>query len=678
MRVLQWYLENFSAGVHSYQSRQPQGDVFAHELQNVRAGPEGHLRHWSPVSDVVSAPILRVYRNVDPFLLSMDAQDFAIMDRSAVAPGVVADDEADKTLPAGVATGIAASEERVHVLWSNGVLTRGASLVCDDDLIMRGRLWLIGEFRDFEIISSEGEDRGYWMDVRDTVAEDALTLHPLGLDPPAVPDFGSRISSANGLEAGLYVYAMTNVRAFFDDPDRVDLPPQIINKEFRGEALFNGMESNPTYFVVKVGGADGDVFVGGELITDVVSIAVDTGPVLSNVEYPHASQTGIYVYRTDVIPVGGRKREYHVETMEFRAIDFLYKLNPNTGHADVGGLLHSAISLADRPLLRTDNDVLPEQAFMIAYYNDLVFAAVGDELRYSDVRNGAPVQWAFPVANAIRIAGRVDFCAEYEGVLLFGSATGMWRLTGTDEFNFTRDQFSALGPVSRTAWGKLAKGIGFITSGGLYLTDGVNVEKVSPAVLDRFFEGRDIVDGAVQLLSDGDELWGVEFDDGVHMQFLKSNKGGWFIHSGINLAQSARFVSTAHEGHAEEVVYFVDNTAFVRRFDRINEALEGSGEREWFWESQELSWDGQGEGESLKTFKWLEIASSLETDVAVKFVVDGVERFVEATLRPGFRPTRVPIRSRGTRLQFRVSGEGSVEIRGLRVLCEVRDSQRRY
>ena len=678
MRVLQWYLENFSAGVHSYQSRQPQGDVFAHELQNVRAGPEGHLRHWSPVSDVVNAPIFRVYRDVDPFLLSIDSEDRASVDRSLIAPGVPPQVVSDKPLPEGVATGIAASQERVHVLWENGVLTRGASVVCDDDLIMRGRIWVVDAFRDFEILSSEGEDRGYWMDVRDSVDEAALTVYPLGLDPPSVPLLGGQRSDVHGLETGIYVFAMTSVRAFFDDPDRVDLPPQIINKEFRGEELFNGMESNPAYFVVKVGGADGDVFVGGELITDVVSIADGFGVVLAGVEYPSEAQTGVYIYRTDVITVGGRKREYHVEAMEFRAIDFLYKLNPNTGQPDIAGLLHSAISLADRPLMRTDNDVLPEQAFMITYYNDLVVAAVGDELRYSDVRFGAPVQWAFPVANAIRITGRVDFCAEYEGVLLFGGATGMWRLTGTDEFNFARDQFSALGPVSRNAWGRLAKGIGFITSGGLYVTNGVDVEKVSPVVLDRFFEGRDAVDGAVQLLSDGEELWGVEFDDGARMQFLKSSKSGWFIHSGIDLVQSARFVSTAHEGHSEEVVYFVDKTRFVRRFDRINEALEGTGEREWFWESQELSWDAQGEGESLKTFKWLEIASNQETRVTVKFVVDGTERFESVDLRPGFRPTRVPIRSRGTRFQFRVSGEGPVEIRGLRVICEVRDSQRRF
>ena len=677
MRRLEWYLENFSAGVHSYQSRQPQGDVFAGDLQNVRAGPEGHLRHWSPASDVVAAPALRIYRNVDPFLFAVDSNNIAAVTSDGSLSGVEPE-ETDKLAPAGVATGIAASEEQVYVLWENGVLTRGGDIICDTVYLLSGRLWVVEHFKDFVIVSSEGEERGYWIDVREHIDPAEYTLHALGLDPPVVPTLGSQASEREGLETGLYVYAMTNVRAFFADPDNVPLPPQISGKLFAGSELFNGMESNPSYFVVRVNGAEGRVFVDNELITDVVDIPNGSGVTLAGVEYPYVTQSGIYVYRTDVIATGGRPRDYHVEALEFRVIDFLYKERPDNGEAETAGLIHSAITLEDRPLLRIDNHVLPKQAFMIAYYNDLVFAAVKDELRYSDVRDGAPAQWAFPAANSISITGRVDFCVEYEGVLLFGGATGMWRLTGTDEFNFVSDQFSAQGPVSRTAWGRLTKGIGFITSGGLYRTDGVNVEKVSPSVLDRYFEGKDIVDGAVQLLSDDEELWGVEFVDGSRIQFLKSNKGGWFIHSGIDLVQSTRFVSTAMEGHSEEIVYFVDRSAFVRKFDRVDEALEGTGEQAWFWESQELSWDSQGEGESLKVFKWLEIASSLETRVTVKLWVDGSEVFRDAGIRPGFRPTRVPINMRGTRFQFRVSGEGAVHIRGMRVICEVSDTRRRF
>lgn len=652
MRKLEWFLNNFAAGVHSYQSRQPQGDVFAHRLQNVKAGPEGHLRHWSPGR-------------------SLDDTNF-----DGRIGGVAADEKRWYRLSevdVGVRLWFRYLDKRLYPNYPEFSVTGSSE--------MEGRLFVIGEFGDFVIVGSEGDDRGYWMDVRDTVEQGEHRLHELGMVPPVEYSASNGSVSSHALADGLYVYAFTNVRAFFGDVDNVPFPRQIAQKALAGpERLFNGMESNPTYLVVAVGGVTGNFYHKGERIERVVELPSNNGGLfISGVEYPFGQQTGVYVYRTlgevtehgDPVASQGFSQgfEANVEDLEFRVIDYLER-------GETQGVLHSAVSLEDRPLMRIDNDVLPEGAFMLTYYNDLVVCATGDELRYSDVRNGAPVQWAFPAVNAVRAPGRIQFCMEYEGTLLFGGSQGMWRLTGTDEFNFQRSQFSAIGPVSRSAFGKLAKGIGFVGSGGLYVTDGVEVVKVSPGVLDGYFEGKQAVDGAVQVIGDGDELWVVRFGDGSQTQFLRSSKGGWFVAAGLEVHQSVRVSAVDGEGNTDEEVLFADGSDVVKEIDWLD--VHSDNDAEWFWESQELDWEAQGQGESVKTFKWLEIASSLEHDVTVRFEVDGDVFEEQVSLVPGFRPVRVPIRRRGIKFRFRVFGRGAVHLRGLRVICEVRDQRRRF
>ena len=674
MRKLEWFLENFSAGVHSYPSRQPQADVFAHRLQNVRAGPEGHLRLVSlggeladtdqlkPVTGI-AADESRWYRIHDPnFIGLVDANGNVLIDIQGLSP-------------------VVEREASFHFRYLDKRVTDEDFAVLGAS-VLRGRLSVIGEYEDFVIVGSEGDDHGYWMDVRDSVADDMRVLHPLGMEPPVAFAGSGGSSPQHALEDGLYVYAFTNVRAFFAEEDAVALPPQVANKEFAGrEHLFNGMESNPTYMVVSVGGVRGSFFQNGEAIQRVVQLPSNNqGLHVSDVVYPYDQQTGVYVYRTvghttergDAVDAPGFPNAFtaNVEDLEFRVIDYLVK------GRDVAGTLHSAIDLSDRPLMRIDNDVLPAGAFQLTYYNDLVFCATGDELRYSDVRFGAPVQWAFPVSNAIRAPGRIQFCTESEGILIFGGSQGLWRLTGTDEFNFQRSQFSAIGPVSRAAWGKLAKGIGFIAAGGLYLSNGVEVEKVAPAVLDAYFEGKPAVDGSVQYLADGDDVWAVRFSDGGETQFLRSSKGGWFIADGIDIRQSVRISEIDEDGDTTETVVFADGGMTVRTLNGLD--VQADDDTAWFWESQELDWVSQGEGESVKTFKWLEIASGIEQDVTVRFTVDGDVFEESVALTDGFRPVRVPIRRKGLKLRVRVSGTGTVELRGLRVICEVRDSRRRF
>ena len=533
---------------------------------------------------------------------------------------------------------------------------------------LAGRLWLVEEFRDFFIGKSEGAESGFWIDTSETA--ETFTKRSLGLDPPPVPSLSGGTAPSEALPPGLYVYALTAVRAFFSDVDAVDLPPQVASKSFSGEALFNGMESNPTYFVVKVGGAQGDVYQDGQLVTNIVELpASNQGVALNNVTYSQADQTGIYVYRTEVIETSvGRRRREDVEALQFRVTDFLFRSRPSDGQADTGGTLHFGIDISGRPLMRKDNDRLPAVAAQIAYYNDLVFAACGDELRYSDVRDGSLVQWAFPVSNSVRALGDIVFCAEYRGVLLFGGPQGIWRFTGTDEFNFRRDQICSFGPVSRTAFGVFENGVGFVSQAGLFVTDGVQVQAVSSPFLDGYFAA-EVLDATVTRIPDGDEVYCVRFVDAAPKQFLRSKRGGWFIQSGMDATQFA----------TDESVRFVDGlTQGVRTYafsdyETVEDALP------WSWESQVIDFKERGFGEAMKVFKWLEVSSSHSGPGTVFVSVDGVARgqidfeFREASVRP----VRVRLGHRGERLQFTVRGTGRVILRSLRLVAEVRSSRRR-
>lgn len=630
MERLYWDSITFVAGINTHHAFTEAGDIFASSLLNVRADGNGYLRLRQPTG-------------------------------------------ADSRMHATEAvTGLFSTRTHVFYLLEGGAI---ASVRLSDGRFqfvgpiegVSGRLWLIDEWREFYIGKSEGSDSAFWIDTTD----DILRARPLGLDPPALPSLSNGSVASEALPVGLYVYALTSVRAFFSDLDNVDLPPQVVNKEFSGEGLFNGMESNPRYFVVKVGGVVGDVYADNEQITDIVELpSSNRGLFLSGVAYTDAQSTGVYVYRTDAIATGSRARREDVESLVFRVTDFLFRERPSDGGSDTQGTLHFGVDISSRPSMRKDNDRLPAVPAQITFFNDLVFAACGDELRYSDIRDGSPVQWAFPVSNSVRARGDIVFCVEFRGVLLFGGPQGIWRFTGTDEFNFTRDQISAVGPVSRSAFAVFEDGVWFIGQAGLYRTDGVSVMELSSPFLDGYFDA-EVSGGAVARLPTGDALFAVEYSEVVDRQFFRSKRGGWFIYSDIDAKQFS--VDTS--------VLFVDGgTRAVRtfEFDDLTTIESGVG---WAWESQVIDFKEQGFDESIKTFKWLEVSASHSGDGYVLLTVDGVVDAIPIRFKfrgDSVRPVRIPIRRRGERLSFRVLGSGEVVLRSLRVVAEVRSARERF
>lgn len=628
MDRIYWDSLTFAAGVNTHHAFTEAGDVFASEALNVRADGNGYLRLRQPTG--------------------FDARAHA----------------------AHAVTGLFSTQTHLFYLMSDGSM---ASVRKSDGRFQfvgpivgtSGRLWMIDDWRDFYIGKSEGTDQGFWVDTRG----DILQARALGLSPPALPSLSLGSAPSEHVPPGLYVYAITAVRAIFSDLDNVDLPPQVAGKLFSGEGLFNGMESNPTYFVVKSGGAVGDVYAGGELITHIVELPSNNrGLFLSGIEYDDPQQTGVYVYRTDVISTGTRARREDVEALEFRVTDFLFRSRPSDGGSDTAGTLHFGVDISSRPLMRKDNDRLPADAAQIAFYNDLVFAAVGDELRYSDVRDGAPVQWAFPLVNSVRATGSIVFCVEYRGVLLFGGPEGIWRFTGSDEFNFRRDQISSFGPVSRSAWALFENGVGFIGQAGLYITDGTSVQEIGSPFLDGFFDA-EVSGGAVTRLPTGDEVFAVEYVSASSKQFFRSKRGGWFMYSDIAAKQFA----------GESDVLFVDGSRGVRTFEfRDLETIESA--LGWAWESQVIDFKEQGFDEAVKTFKWIEISASHSGEGYVLWHVDGRVGDLKQFQYRGDaqRPTRVRIDRRGERFSFRIFGSGEVVLRSIRVVADVRSGRGRF
>jgi len=667
----------FQVGLHTYPSRLEGGQRAARDVCNMRVDKDGYLQLRYPVS----------------------APDWGV---------------------GATISGVAVTQDHIWWVGDNFYFKHIDNRVNDEDFRfvegaddVSGRLSVLGTFRDYVVVSGEGGDKGYWIDVRDDDA-DELDAFSLGLDPPdatvSVEDGTRNIDRVDPPEAegSWYIFCLTYVRAFWDNLDTSLLHEDIANKEFTGrDILFNGIESNPgMFFAVHIADSevaadatgDANFYYQGEAIPKFTIPVANGGVKMTGLPDPDDDQiTGFYVYRSAESFFGRVASQtttpgYHVEVQEFHVIDYI-----DITHASATIKGDSGLGITHRASLRFDNHRLPDSSLQLAEYNTLFFAAVGDELRYCDLRSGVVEVWAWPEANSIKVPGRVEFCTEYRGVLLFGSRDGIWRLTGVDEYSFEVDRISSIGPVTSGAYGILEQGVGFIHSGGFHVTDGVQVQKVSSPVLDAFFERSEIVDGAVGLLPNNDIMWACEFADDAKSQFLQSVQGGWFLWSDISGLTDARQFATVSEINTDgdEVIWFLHATGRGTLLNDIaylvspGEAAANDSDirsfvtprgTDWAWESQELDFGDQGFGDALKTFKWLEVMSSYAANVKFHYWLDddAVVSNLSITLRGGHRPTRIPIQRMGTRFRFRINKWDQIEIRGMRLVAETRASAMRY
>ena len=455
MTPVPWEVTSFT-GIHTQPAKVENGEHYASDIRNLRIDGDGWLRLRS--------------------------------DAVAVGPDV----------SEGV-TGIASTPRHFFILRNNGnVYVRDHDDTDTETQIegilsgLEGRLSVV-DFNTFVILTSEGDDQGWWVDMRED-NDNYLQAYTLGFNAPTDGDSSLVVTDPSGIVDDLrirYFYKITYSRQFTVEEGVEELD------------LFNGVESeaSPAITVELRRNLGGTTFIR-----------------LEDFLYPVGGQlTHINIYRTDALGADNEVEEDDSEKYQYRKVASIpFDSDTFTDFGDSysvtpSDVLTVAYTWEDGELLRLDNQRLPAEAKSLTEYNGLIFAPAGDRLIYSDIRDGTLTQWAFPKVNEIRVEGRVDFASELREVLLFGSRDGLWRLTGTDEYDFATGQLGSIGPIDGYAWSKTVDGLAFVGEGGLFVCDTAQVLKASDIALDDFFDNKTVIRGSVIYFKTNDILFSVSF-----------------------------------------------------------------------------------------------------------------------------------------------------------------------
>ena len=215
MQNFNWQLDNFALGMHTEPAKTQGGERYAAEIQNMRIDSDGWLRERSEIMAVGSP----------------NAQNI---------------------------TGIAATPKHVFVLRADGKLYIRDRDDLDTETEITGVSDLDGrisvvDFNTYVIVVSEGEDQGYWIDLREGESSyrDAFKL---GLVPP---DFGEGRHIENRYAEATVLRTLPPSRRGSGprvEAEGVDVSPLQNNTRYfyrftyiRKDAdLFDEMESNPS------------------------------------------------------------------------------------------------------------------------------------------------------------------------------------------------------------------------------------------------------------------------------------------------------------------------------------------------------------------------------------------------------------------------------------------------
>ena len=645
MPEIQREFNNFLTGELTYHEAIEGGEYTAQHMVNLRADTDGALRQrhgifarGHPVPSIVSITGLAASENHLLFIRS-DGQLFY---RPKQRP-----------------------ERHVFInITGRGRDANGIKLPTQ----LAGRLSLIHDFgNEFYLITSEGEDQGLWIDVRD---ETNIEAHQLGFNPPTFQAVAIPQSSLTQYydPTSLHFYRFTYLR---DEP-----------KEPFGE-----MESNPSEPMVA--DLEGGALDGGYFRLDNLAYNNDDG-----------LETGIGIYRSRPID----KRNFAQQNVDINDPDLDYRrigifkfrnraapinTNPETLVTAFDDFMNEETRQEQEPL-RFDNNRMPKTVKSFTLYNDLIFAPNGEELRYSDLRFEGLTLWAFPENNSIRRPVDTQFATAYRDMLIWGGRNGTWRLTGGTEYRFQVDRISNLGAVDGYAITTTEDVVGYITPAGMHFTDGISTTKLSDP-LKAHFENHEVVRGAVAFLPNGDTLWSIVFLrlDGTLNRITWMRSQQWQQWADIEMEQSTRFNAIEITGDKISQVIIAENAHFMREilWDNVTQTRDGRTLEDrdfikWAWKSQRLDWASQGISKDRKRFKELVIIgkadSQIETpDGTIQAPVDAIftihdaagnttEHTEQVTLnRPFLYPVRIPINRRGIAIEFEIKGQGNCDIRGL-------------
>ena len=326
------------------------------------------------------------------------------------------------------------------------------------------------------------------------------------------------------------------------------------------------------------------------------------------------------------------------------------------------------------------------------HFNGRNFLAGDNAMKFSDVQFGVLLHSVYRAANSIQAPGRTEFVEVFDETLVFGDATHLNVLRGYDPYNYQVYQVASVGPVGAYAGNVLPSGgFGFIAQDGFYAFDGERVKEISTPQLDRFFENRVAVDGAVLPLPNSESLWSVKFDDLTRYTFLLNTERldapvwtrlSLFFDQGTAypLAPLGRWVFTddgewvfdedTQWGFTDPNVQPLQRIFLARDVALVEEYLwydRDSGIRadnEWFWESNLM----RGGIETVKVYDRLKLAGYSENAINVDFnlAIKGETVTKEIRAEPftkSSRKKRIPIKRRGNGLTFKISGYGDVILR---------------
>ena len=662
---------NFTPGELTYHESVPGGEITAQEMLNLRVDRHGGLRQRQSirvVNDENTHNITGIAASTDRlFFINAEGQLF-------YRPQKRTDQVFDR---------------QVEILGRPRIITEANPEGYIEESKLLGRISIIYEYENFVILTSEGEDKGYWIDLR----EDTLKAYPLGFNPPTF-DTSLQLSGAGLLEGqGIelqtyaYIYRFTYIRD-------TRTPTEIDTGKKLSEEPFADVESNPSPpKLLNVPNIDPQNRVKGIFIY---------GLKFPN---PDGLEKGIAIYRSRPIKksdlddgiVGDNERvKVDDQDLDFRRVGiYPPPFNPD---ADPRGVTPGREETArfddymgederqEQQSLRFDNDRMPATAKTFALYNDRVFVPNKTELRYSDLRNGNLALWAYPEVNAINRPVDIIFTETYREVLLFGGRNGLWRMTGTDKFTFNPDRLSNLGPIDAYATTTAEDVFGYITPAGLHTTDGIGTQDISEP-LQAYFENQEPIRGSVLFLPNGHSVWSVVFarlDGSTHRQtFVRARQ--WQQWKDLEVEQNARFQQIAVTGDPETLSLIVENTPHTRQvlwenmqgiYDSNGTEIEDLTPIEWSWKSQRLDFQAEGIARERKRFTELIIEGKADTEIngelaqlEITFWIydtrgEAIQKTVTRTLQnEHLYKLRVPIRKIGQAIEFKVAGLGNVDLR---------------
>lgn len=510
-----------------------------------------------------------------------------------------------------------------------------------------GRVSLIDNYQEFVVIKTE-EGLPYWIDISD---ESDITGHLLSLPKPTFTTS----------ETTFHTSATTA-------PDRTKYYYYRFTYATDEEYRFGMVES------------EASEVVESEPITE----TPDPGDVIYRrftVEFP--TELGdiaeLRLYRSDGYD------EEEEDPKNFRLVDTAAS---DATHATDG---LNETEQADGDELDINNRGMPGTAKSVTYYNGLLFAPNIDELRYNDRRLGESKLHIWPAANQLNYPA--TWAISLQGYLYFGDRENTWVLSGTGEGipPFQVRRVDTVGALNRHCAGITNFGLTIIAATGMWVSQGSGFTKISTG-LDEVFRHTQIIDGSMLQLPDRTVLFDVQLADDTRKQYIAVQVSGaiaFFAWSGIDMVQGVNLpIDTADltmtaggtEWTAGGVVWLFDSDGpeltrtFIARTgeERLSEVEWNSEDTHneastWKVESNDV-FHSRKMQMARKRFRRMILNAIGEGEVTAVFDVDDTEITKTVELRDG-KPTRIPIRRRGRKMKFELSGmaDETTEIRGIRI-----------